>query len=157
MAAAPIFGQNDTTQLASDYYKWYSTADRTWALNLGNDTISAETNDTLVIDGDTILTDWPDTVVWTFPNTFADYFSVAITVSVDSIPGEDSLVGDWILMSAPCSDCAFLSGTITGDTLPAVGTSLYKAGDLTDLKMIYRVTATTGVGVVRTRITLKPN
>jgi len=149
--------QSDTTTATSSEYGWFQTDTKTWRFILGPDTLSGVNEpDTFIVDGDTILTDYPDTLIINFPHNLGNYFIANLTMTTDTISGEDALAGTYKVLTGPCADCYFDAGTGPSGNIPADGTPEQDDGTILDIKMRLRIIATGGMGILNTWITLKP-
>lgn len=143
------FAQTESISIKKENTKSYQTKDDAWTFSTIPQTISGLTEpDTLIISGDTILTDWPDTLIINFANDFYGQYNGHTTLRLDTIINESPLViSKVIVYGAQCGSCEFIK--ISEDAVAPYDFTI------PDIKLRLAIIATAGTGKISTKTTLK--
>lgn len=146
-----LFAQTGTVSIKKENTKSFPVVETSWMFSTPSQVISGLTEpDTLIISGDTILTDWPDTLIINFPYDFVDSYAGHTTIKTEAISGETSLtIAKVMWYGAACGTCEFIK----------IGEDATAPYDFTvpDIRLRLIIVATAGTGRVSTKTTLKAN
>ena len=145
----------DATSYSITNYGWHSTDTKAWVLKTAIDTMSADVApDTIISGTDTIIYDFPDTLIILAPGNYGTNFGGLLIMNMDTIGAATDLVGTVDIMMAQCASCPYtIEKTIN---LPDVDTYSRDTFDLRDIKMQLRFIVSAGLGSVQSWVTLKP-
>lgn len=145
------FSQTGNISVKKENTKTFVVEETSWTMVVPFQTVSGLNEpDTLVISGDTILTDWPDTLIVSVPYDLYDKYDCHVTLKTEAISGESALtISKVMAYTAQCGTCDFIKisedATAPYDfTVPNMRLKLY-------------IIASGGTGKLQTRITLKSN
>lgn len=145
------FAQTETIAIKKEAIKSYPITETSYTFNTPSQVVSGlSAPDTLIIAGDTILTNWPDTVIINFPVNFYDSYNGHTTVNITAISGETALgIAKIIAYGSQCQGCKFTK--ISEDASAPYDFTV------PDIRLQLRIVATSGTGRIQTETTLKSN
>lgn len=151
LCCVSVFAQTGTTSIKKENTKTYQVSETSWTFSTPAQVISGLTApDTLIISGDTILTDWPDTLVVNFPFDFYDSYNGHTTIRVEPISGETALtIAKVVTFGANCATCEWVK--ISEDTSEPYDFTV------PDMRLRLEIIATAGTGRITTKTILKAN